>query len=447
MSRSILLDVHGQCRGLIASSLVASWADPVAAFEDPMLRRQPAVMLTDWGPGAIAGVATVQGPASTAAAVLEKQLRDRGETDDLSHLIVHRSQTRAGSTELLYTAVPMRTWQRYQRLSVEHPSLWLIHDWWRTLSDWCQRQELDHGLMLAMHPQGLDLLLMERGRVVSIERLRVFAGETEAWQRVGGRVSTTTRERAQVTAEALPVALWVLQGAEHHVPALLSGLAPLTVTEVWAEAPEQLTCADVIPPLPAVQRLQLDGPELALPLKRSLNRFLDKAAACADRWVRHVGWVGVSLSLVLGVAAAVMHTRTQQGYAELHAGDPSQALWQTLNQNVQQADRQADAQKDSRQWLKQRLVSAHLPDINQVLGHLRRALPPGLVIDEIGLAVEDDQHLLTVIGHALDVEDSLSGESQFAQALRADGFNLQKRDLLLRDGQPRFKLSMTWSSS
>jgi len=82
-----------------------------------------------------------------------------------------------------------------------------------------------------------------------------------------------------------------------------------------------------------------------------------------------------------------------------------------------------------------------------VLLRIKNVLPPRMVIDEVGLVVDKDTHLVTVIGHAELIEESLRSESAFAEALQRDGFSLKKRDLLLQEGQPKFKLSMTWSET
>lgn len=407
-------------------------------------------MLTDWGSGAVAGVATVLGSAATAPAILEKQLRDQGETDDISHLLVHQSRTRMGSTELVYTAVPVGTWRRYQQLAGEHPCLLLIHDWVRCLVQWTRRHGPGDGSMMIMHPRGLDVLALEHGRVCFLERFRALQGESDAWHRIGTRAAATHREHRSTNAtdrsQAGSVVLWVLQGAEADLPQLVQGLAGPGIDALWAEAPEVVRAA-LGAEAPEVKRLTAAGLASAMPLARCVSRPLDKAAALADRWVPAIGLSALTLSAILAATAGVMHHRSQQGLGGPDLGTEARASWQALNASVQQADRLAEQQKNTRQWLQQRLDGARVPDANDMLARLRHALPAGLVIDEVGLVVEKDSHLLTVVGHAIDVEASLRSEAGFAQALRAEGFTLQKRDLVLRDGQPRFKLSMTWSAS
>ena len=454
MIECLLLDMHGECRAFpagIDSSRGSGVADALASAAGSATR-----LLTDWGPGAVMGVAAVAGAAGSAAALLEKQLRDQGETDDISHLLVHQSQTRGGSTELAYTAVPLQSWLRYQQLAADQQQLVLLHDWTRTLIEWSRRHELENGLLLVAHPLGLDVLRLAAGRVQALERLRVFPGEADAWTQLGTRVAAMARQYGPQDSAALPSAapmvLWVLRGVEAELPSLLGGLGQVPLTECWAEAPAAVPLAfDGGPLLPMavgqVQALDLAALTAAMPLKHAVSRRLDKAAAWAERWLPALALAGLALSAIIGGTAAFMHHRNAQALAALAGGSPSQALWNALGESVQRADLMAEKQKDERQWLQQRLGANKVPDMEIVLAHVRRALPPALVIDELGLVAGTDGHLLTIVGHARGVEDSLKSESAFARALQTDGFTLRKRDLLLRDGQPGFKLSMTWSAS
>jgi hypothetical protein len=449
----LLLDVHGDCRVFPAGPQ----ATVPSALPEALgtLAGASARVLTDWGPGAVLGVATVSGTAAAAPALLEKRLRDQGETDDISHLLVHQSQTRGGSTELVYSAIPVQTWLRYQQQAADHPRLLLLHDWTRTLLDWARGHELATGALLVMHPQGLDVVVLTGGRIQTLERLRIFRGEPDAWHRVGLRVASMLRQRQEgegaIPAAAIPLVMWVLRGTESELAALLGGLGTLRLTECWAEAPVEtqvvLGRTDDTQSLP-VQPLDLAAIATAMPLRQAVGRRLDRAAALAEQWLPALALASLALAVIIGGTAAFMHNRNAQALATLPGQTQAQAVWRSLDEAVQRADKLAEQQKDSRRWLQQRLASSKLPDMAMVLAHVRRSLPAGLVIDEVGLVVENDNHLLTVIGHAAaGVGDSLHSESAFAQALQSDGFTLVKRDLLLRDGQPGFKLSMTWSAS
>ncbi len=447
MTPTVLLDLQNQCR--VVDGTVSAGASGLAETLQQCTASQVR-LLTDWGPGAMFGVSTVVGQASAAAAVLEKQLRDKGETDDISHILVHQSQARMGSTELVYTAVPIKTWRRYQQLAASHSQLVLLHDWVRSLMAWAKARHLVAGTLVVLHVKGLDVLVLEQGRVRALDRLQVFHDEADAPDRLGQRVVAMVRDldtTNQSVASALsqPALLLVCRGAESGLPQLVQGLSPIVVTEVWAEQPDLARAS--LPDLP-LQALDWNAVTTSLPLLHAVSRPLDKVAVWADRWAPSIGMAACALAGIMAVTSAVMHYQTQVGLASI-SGDvkKTQALWQTLNTDVQQAEQLAGKQKEVRDWVVQRVASKKVPDMAMVLSRVRAALPSGMRIEEVGLVVEKGSHLVTVIGQADQIDDSLRGESAFAQSLQNDGFTLQKRDLLLREGQPKFKLSMTWSAS
>jgi hypothetical protein len=447
VSARVLIDLRGDC-------LAASETDSAPQDLGEALRASedgPAYLLTDWGQGTVFGVTTVLGPANTAAAILEKQLRDQGETDELSHILVHQSAAGVGSTELAYSAVPIKAWRRYQQIAAEHPYQLLMHDWVRTLILWASRS-LKDGAALALHPHGLDVVVLKQGRVVALDRLRPFQDEGDAWEQVGQRAASMLRDldvSSVEPAQSKPssVKLLVLPGAESTLPVILQGLAPVIADEVWV-ANSELAKTHLQAGAAAVHTLNWSSFAESLPLRQAVNRPIEKASAWAERWAPRIGVAAVGLSCIVAATAAVMHYKTQLAMASL-SGDArkSQSAWQSLDSAVKDADQIASRQKNVREWIEKRVDGAKVPDMNLVLNHIREVLPPGMVIEEVGLIVEKGSHLVTVVGHAGVIEDSLRSESAFAQALQSDGFTLKKRDVLLQDGRPKFKLSMTWSAS
>lgn len=449
MNAAVLLDLYGECRA--AANPDASAAKLSEALEG-FIGSQVS-LLTDWGSGAVFGIKTVTGQAGVAAALLEKQLRDEGETDDICHILVHQSQAGIGSTELAFTAVPIKIWRRCQQLADGHTQLMLIHDWVRTLMVWARVHELKSGTLVVMHAKGLDVIVLERGRLRALERIPVFHDEGYAPDRLGQRVVAIVRDIASTdqstdsTLLSQPALLIACRGAELFLPQLVQGLSPIVATEVWAEQPELARASLLDLPL-SVQPLDWSQLVASLPLRQAVSRPLNKVALWADRWVPPIGMAACALAAIMAVTSAVMHYQTNIGLASI-SGDvkKSQELWQQLNSSVVQAEQIAAKQKEVRDWVGQRISATKLPDMAMVLARVRSALPAGMVIDEVGLVVEKGNHLVTVIGHAGQIDDSLRSESAFAKSLQSDGFTLQKRDMLLREGQPRFKLSMTWSAS
>ena len=449
---TVLLDINDECQTIgsfgvqVTQTGGQSLVDALEHSANSSVR-----LLTNWGDGAIFGVATIAGQASTAAALLEKQLRDQGVTDEISHLLIHQAQTRMGSTELAYTAVPVKTWRRYQQIAANHSELLLIHDWVGALLHWFKGRTLPRAVLLVLHSEGLDVLVVEKNCVRALERLQIFQGESHTWDRLGQRVFSLLQnldvsDVRSPAAPPFPALLMACHGTESFLLPVIQGLLPVVAGEVWAEAPD-LARSHLNDTFLPVHRLDWEALSASLPIWQAVNRPIDKAAAWANKCLPVIGLAAFALSCIMAITSGVVHYRTQAALASI-SGDVQkvQNLWEVLNTDVQQAEQLANKQKDLREWVEQRIRSSKMPEIVMVLANIKKALPPGLMIDEVGLVTDKDAHLVTVVGHVSLVEDPLRSESAFAQALQQDGFVLKKRDLLLQDGKPKFKLSMTWSA-
>ena len=271
MNAVVLLDLYGECRTLNATHT------HVGSLNEALQQctGKPAHLLTDWGSGALFGIATVVGTPSTAAALLEKQLRDQGETDDISHILVHQSQARMGSTEIAYTAVPVKTWRRYQQLAADHARMVLMHDWVRTILQWAKTHKLDDATLIVLHPKGLDVVVLSEGRVRALERLQTFQEEGNAWERLGQRVVSVVGELddADRTGPSMlmqSALLLVCAGADSQLLTIVQGLSPIVVTEMWSESPDA-TRASLPDALWPVQQLDWTSVAQSIPLRQAAN--------------------------------------------------------------------------------------------------------------------------------------------------------------------------------
>lgn len=68
--------------------------------------------LIDELPGAVSGLATLDGKPEHTASLIERQVRRDGLVDGESHVVVHRLIRAPGGVQALYTAVPADSWQR-----------------------------------------------------------------------------------------------------------------------------------------------------------------------------------------------------------------------------------------------------------------------------------------------------------------------------------------------
>lgn len=416
----------------------------------------PVHLLTDWDGMSVSGVQLVSGTGASAVAGLEKQLRERGDTDGFSHILVHQSSTRAGSTTLAFTAVPLKTWRQYHQHAHDQRNIVLLHDWVRTLLGWAKERSWTDGPLVVLSPQGIDVLILRKQRLHAIERFKHHGEAGDAlWSRLGQRAAACVHAHSPAVTDsgaspALPAnacLMLVCAGAESQFEPVLAGLGSLRPVELWAERVALLASA-TLPSGLHVQSLDWGDVVAARSLGGVVSGPLDKLSWVTERWIARVGVIAFAVATTLFAAAQLTRAHVETYGAEMsQAREGAQRGLLKLQEAVAQADQLTEEQRSLREWVQKRISTAQVPDMYVVLQRVREALPPGTQIDELGLVVQDGAHLLTVIGQTDAIEDSLRAESRFAEALRDSGFDIRQRDVLLRNGQPKFKLSLTWSGT
>ena len=72
---------------------------------------QPAWVIESFA-NAPVGVMRLQGKAAHAPALIERKVRSEGLVDSESHILIHRQLKEANGLQVLYTAIPLDTWQQ-----------------------------------------------------------------------------------------------------------------------------------------------------------------------------------------------------------------------------------------------------------------------------------------------------------------------------------------------
>lgn len=419
---TLILNLWGESQ--VLGQKAGSAREPLESLVQAHQTELP-VVISDWSPDTLVGVDTLLAKPAAAGALIERKLRDQGETDGVCKVLVHRSRTLPDGVDIAYSAIPLKAWRETLQSTEERSRAVLVMDWHRVLIDSLAAATKRCGALLALGPRGLDVVVMDHGRVVALQRWPVM--ETEAgpdWLSIGHRVRALANEVLPEGAE-VDWRLWTVDGGEP---------AAAELRKAWDG--EGL-------------RVEAVSPALLLPvvsLFTAVNPWPTRLARAADMTWPVAGVLACVVSLALALASAVIHTRNTATASALPSADERREVWQTLNKTVNEADALAKTQAPLKEWITLRQSGGLLPDLSTFLGQLRSAAGQQVAIDEVGLVADGKTHLITVIGRTSGVEDSLRGENAFVQAMQSHGYSVQRRDVLLEQGQPRFKLSMTWSS-
>lgn len=403
----------------------------------------PGRVLVDWT-GAHYGVASVAADGAAAVALLEKQLRQKGETEEVCRMVVHDLHRKDGMTEMAFSAIPLSVWQGMQRRIAASPETLLAFDWLGALIHWARIQKWQDGMLLCPASGVLDVLVFQKGRLVWMERIRRFGSDdaamVKAVQRALGLIRAAEESSEFALTRPLQTGLLVPAGFEGSVAAVMEGLGADGISTVWAEQPAAIVGMPV-----GVPRVLLSWQALvsSLPLTSAINPRLEKLAVRAWCFVPVLGAVAFVLSVLLAAWAGTTHF-SNAAALESDSRDRArvQGLSERLARQASESDQISARQAKSREWLRVLDAGLHSPDFVEMLEHIRDSVPPDVLVQEVGLVAGKGKHLITVTGRAMAIESALQKENEFAQALEKQGFTIEKRDLLVEEGQQKFKLSM-----
>jgi hypothetical protein len=399
----------------------------------------------DWAGQSVSGVATLPGKLVAARAQLERQLRDQGELDEVSRVCVHHHVERGGSTELVYTAVPQSTWHAVHQQVGAGSGVVLLHDWMGALLRWCMSASPSASSLTVLHPGGVDLVLVSGQQVEVVQRLRSLGTDPDEWRRLAHMVANVLQQHQGTLGGHRPSEdhVWLLATDPTPIAAFLSAgtVGEHTRLMCLPAAKDVLAQGGGAHPLPELWDLSVLA-SVCVP-QAALNPALDKAAAWAWSWLPGVGLAACVLATAFGVAAWQGHQKNQR-LLELSAQPSASDRWARLQQTVNAADAMAREDESLKVWLNKRIGARNTPDFRRLLSDIRTALPAGVLIEEVGLVTDKGQHLITITGRVDEMHESLRLEGRVAEALTEVGYVLVKRELMLREGKPGFKLSMTW---
>lgn len=142
----------------------------------------PVFCITDFG-SALQRVENIATPKRYAAAILEKNLRDRGDTDGASKILLSSTHNIAGTTRALYTAVPAERFNSYWQHASQHSDHYLILPQLSLMLRKAQSLKDKQPVILLQHGYHIDMLVLNEGKPVSVLRVSTAGTEQSDWER------------------------------------------------------------------------------------------------------------------------------------------------------------------------------------------------------------------------------------------------------------------------
>lgn len=391
--------------------------------EYPRLKPQSSI-LSDFN-NAPSGLMTVDSRPGFAAAVVEKHLRQEGLVDGEAHVLAHRIIAAAQASRVLYTAVPVSTWQATFAWLNHQPSLGLLFS-------------ID-GAMLAL-AQRHDAVLCRVGRqfrfmvshAATLIYLSITAFSDDPDDLETALLSLADQVRAQWPLRDASMAVYwcdVLASDQSDGAHLHTILRQRLEVEVTLAPVARFDCG--AGPL----RSAADALLQALSWRAAENSWFDRIAAASSRFMLPIAVVtaliGVSLLGVAGFwASEAMH---MQAHEKLLRDEVVRIEQRNVGMDATPAVLLAP-HAESLAFLDVLDGAVASPDLLGFLDDLRKAAGQSVRVMRVRLITKDGGFRIEgvpVIG--VGAEHALSG---FLAALNAAGYQVHAEDPGIQAQQP-----------
>lgn len=410
-----LLDLEGQ--------VLNQNSTPAVPIRLPEVLRGPTLLISDFA-SAPFGVDTLSAHSKRLAPLVEKRLREQGEIDGLAQVLVHTSEQQGNIARVFYTAVPVANHLRYHQLSKIHTDNLLIFPLAEALLALAHQQELTDGLLLFVHGQCVDLLMLHQGQVRAAKRLRHFDNEAIEQQRLASAIQRIWQDEASTEADLVVI---------EHTPGAAASLNDLLAQQGIIKAiPLALTPNHLFAALNLLKAVQ------------SPSERVSYLSAVSLPWV---AMLMVLLCLLTG--ALMMHWRLDTLALQATLSPTNTAATPLLRQKIstalQNAEQLIDSQKTLTDFIQLAERARRVPDPASLIQHLRNSTPADITLTEASIVSNPEGGLIIVVGRSQSAAAPLGAENNFVKALEEHGYQVVRREIEGGAGSSLFRLALTWS--
>lgn len=382
------------------------------------------LLITDFQDSPL-GVESLESGTRQIAPVVEKRLRERGEIDEVARLLIHDSERQGNTVRVFYTAVGVSRYLGYRNWSDRHPQHLLLFPLGAALLAVARAQGLENGALVFRHGECVDLLLRLGGRVVHASRLQLFDDSRSEQARIAEAITSLWRQHSSQEEPAVCLVIEERAGAA-------AGLAEELATRGRLISSE--------PPLGVASLFSSLSPALADSSPRA------RALLLGSRIMPWASAAMLALCVLTAVLAWVWRADAQQLEQELAQRGAAAAA--PLDQRLESALQEAAALSAQQQELAAfaALVerAERTPNPALLVEQLRKVVPEGMVLTELGVLSEEDGVLVVVAGRSTSAAAPLAAEKRLVSGLESLGYRVVKREIE-GDKASLFRLALTWS--
>jgi hypothetical protein len=391
--------------------------------------------------GAFTRVESVASEKRYSAAIIEKQLRDRGDTDGVSNVLLIAAKTTSHTTNVLYTAVAAERFTNYCNRAVRQKDHCLLIPMLSVLYRYGMSVSGESSAVLLQYGANLYVLLISRGQPVSCISVTASGAEAEDWDRalhyLGDQIKHVNNTLKPPLAE-IQWFSWDPNGTTEGqgLSDKLGDILDIPVRQA-AECSLTLDKKGFTSSLPSLLRFAHVNDDVSGNRNKILylsERILPWAAALL---------LGISCALF---AAGHYWQGTTLQYEQLTAKFQQQvSADEVVGISAQVASKQLYSQTDAGKALFSFVQHLHqalfLPSLPKIVADIRAATPAAMRVSRITLVPDQKIPQIIVDGQIdQDLQMANNDIGSLISGLRERGYHVQDNGLLANDLSKHFQI-------
>lgn len=399
--------------------------------------RGPQVHYTDFGSSLI-GVEQVTTSRHYASAIIEKLLRDRGESEGTSKVLIIGSESRGGATRALFHAIPTDTFDEYVQIADKHSDHHLLVSHLSLMLQHGRKLPGRAVCVLFQHGVNIDVLLLIDGNAHNCFRVTASGTGDAEWQRALRFLADELRllqDRLEMSIETCLWADWN-PGADTETGQLCQWIEEYTGSRLERTPSVNFT---------------VDGQQRSASLptwfdasasRAAVNQSLSRLLYWSERVLPYAAIIVVGVSVALAVAA---YQWRQQAAALEASYQEITAVTSGINLAAVEAElRQSRSMSPAEFALVDNVHRANsMVSLASVIADIRDAIPAACRLASLRLDRSANETRLIVEGW-VDADPTTINQyvESFIGALNAHGYEVSDNGLMSRRQRNVFQLEM-----
>ncbi|NQY26815.1 MAG: hypothetical protein HRT92_06510 [Piscirickettsiaceae bacterium] len=440
LDTSVILDLAAKQWLLKANQLIE--------LNDLTEVKGPKVIITDFG-DSLTRVDTVMSSKQYAEAIIEKSLRDRGDTDGASKVLILDSETNANTTRSLFTAVSADQFAKYWTLAAQHSDHCLLVPITSVLLRLAKSQGKGCHAVVLHYAQHIDMLITFNGSARASLRVSSSSMDEDDWQRAINYIAAEMKQVAVDVGHELNSVNWLDWNPDSSETATLNLSDKLTdalglpVTVLESKELKLSTGSQIKTALPAVIN--------SAKATDAINGLTDKSLFYTER---ALPWLAGLLLAFSGALAAsgvywqnLAQTQQQQTTHFLANVDESQLLIMQ-ERTIAYKNEYTSKQQGDYAFVAKMQQALALPSIAAMMNDIRESLPKGVKVSLLAID-HGSQKNAAPTGFIIEgrifksLAETNADLEYMTQRLIEHGYHVQDNGLVNKENNHVFQLILT----